>query len=79
MTSIGAFEAKNKLASLLDRAQKGEQIVITKRGVPIAVLGPIERSVSKPPQDAIAAIREFRRGKTLNGLSVRELIDAGRH
>jgi prevent-host-death family protein len=35
---IGTFEAKNKLSSLLDRAEKGEVIEITRRGKPIAEL-----------------------------------------
>ncbi|MEJ6601162.1 MAG: type II toxin-antitoxin system Phd/YefM family antitoxin [Verrucomicrobiia bacterium] len=35
---IGTFEAKNKLSSLLDRAENGEVIEITRRGKPIAEL-----------------------------------------
>jgi prevent-host-death family protein len=32
MQEIGAFEAKNKLAVLLDRVERGEEIVITRHG-----------------------------------------------
>ena len=42
MTEIGAFEAKNKLGSLLDRVESGEEIVITRHGKPVARLIPIE-------------------------------------
>ncbi len=35
---IGAFEAKNKLAALLDRAEQGEEVVITRHGRPVAKL-----------------------------------------
>ncbi|MCP4380222.1 MAG: type II toxin-antitoxin system prevent-host-death family antitoxin [Hyphomicrobiales bacterium] len=40
MAEFGAFEAKNKLSALLERAQHGEEIVITRRGRPIAKLVP---------------------------------------
>jgi len=39
--SIGSFEAKTKFATLIKRASKGEEIVITKRGEPIAKIVPI--------------------------------------
>ena len=35
---IGTFEAKNKLSALLDRAERGEIIHITRRGKAIAEL-----------------------------------------
>lgn len=44
MAEIGAFEAKNKLSELLDRAERGEEIVITRRGKPVAKLAPIDRT-----------------------------------
>jgi len=37
---IGAFEAKNTLGSLLDRVERGEEIVITRHGRPVARLVP---------------------------------------
>ncbi len=40
MQEIGAFEAKNTLGALLDRVQKGEEIVITRHGKPVARLTP---------------------------------------
>jgi prevent-host-death family protein len=40
MQEIGAFEAKNTLGALLDRIQKGEEIVITRHGKPVARLVP---------------------------------------
>jgi prevent-host-death family protein len=35
---IGTFEAKNKLSSLLDRAENGEVFEITRRGKTVAEL-----------------------------------------
>ena len=40
MQEIGASEAKNKLAALLDRVERGEEIVITRRGKAVARLVP---------------------------------------
>jgi prevent-host-death family protein len=40
MDEIGAFEAKTKLGSLLDRVEAGEEIVITRRGKAVARLVP---------------------------------------
>ncbi len=40
MIEIGAIEAKDKFSRLLDRVQLGEEIVITRRGRPVAKLVP---------------------------------------
>lgn len=32
MREVGAFEAKSKLGSLLDCVERGEEVVITRRG-----------------------------------------------
>ena len=40
MREVGAFEAKNRLGALLDQVERGEQIVITRRGKPVAMLLP---------------------------------------
>jgi len=36
MTSVGSFEAKTHLPKLLKRVAKGEKIIITRRGEPVA-------------------------------------------
>jgi prevent-host-death family protein len=43
LSSVGAYDAKTRLSELLDRVEKGEQIVITRHGRPVARLVP-ERS-----------------------------------
>ena len=49
MDEIGLFEAKNKLSELVDRAERGEEVVITRRGKPVARLVPMQakRDVEK--------------------------------
>ena len=38
---IGAFEAKTRLSELLERVDRGQVYVITKRGRPVAELRPV--------------------------------------
>jgi prevent-host-death family protein len=45
---IGAFEAKTRLAELLDRVRRGHVYRITKRGKPIAELRPITSTTRRP-------------------------------
>lgn len=40
---IGAFEAKTRLSEILDRVDKGDVYVITKRGRPVAELRPLSK------------------------------------
>ena len=79
MREIGAFEAKNKLAELLKAVEEGEEVVITRRGKPVAKLVRPEAGVDRAK--AVAAVRRvmlLREGMTLGpGVTVRDLIDEG--
>jgi prevent-host-death family protein len=75
----GAYDAKTHFSDLLNRVAKGETITITKHGVPVAKLVPIESEATKPNvKEVIEQLRKFREGHKLDGLSIRELIDEGR-
>jgi prevent-host-death family protein len=56
--SIGAYDAKTRLSELLDRVERGEQIVITRHGKPIARLIP-EGGYDRAA--AVAAVEELTR------------------
>ena len=62
MLEIGAFEAKNKLGNLLDRVERGEEIVITRHGKPVARLvastSGIDRAGAKAAADRLRARAE---------------------
>jgi prevent-host-death family protein len=59
---IGAFEAKNRLSSLLERAERGEEIVITRRGKPVARLVPVRESADRDKaRQAAEGIRKLAR------------------
>jgi len=52
---VSATEFKAKCLSYLDDVQShGEPIVITKRGLPVAILGPSKRNTWKSPKDSWA-------------------------
>ena len=77
MITVGAFEAKTHLSSLLDRVAAGEEVVITKHGRPIARLTKAEVADKTLVDDAIAKLKSLRKGATLGG-DWRELRDDGR-
>ena len=78
MTNVEAHEVEDRFAKLLKRAASGERIVITKHGVPMAELIPAANSEKVQPKEAIAALRDFRKGHRLNGVSIRGLIEEER-
>ncbi|MEE8187644.1 MAG: type II toxin-antitoxin system prevent-host-death family antitoxin [Kiloniellales bacterium] len=78
MKSIGAFEAKTHFARLLERVAKGEQIVITKHGAPVARLVPFAKPDGERARRAISRLKAFRKGSRLDGLSWKDLRDEGR-
>ena len=43
MTTLGIYEAKTKLSEICERvAQTGEPVVVTRRGVPLVQIDPVE-------------------------------------
>ncbi len=78
MEKIGAYEAKTHLPRLLEKVARGETIIITKHGRPIARLVPAPELRRRSVAETIKAIEEFRKGHTLGDLTIRELIEEGR-
>lgn len=76
--SVGAFEAKTHLSSLLDRVENGEEIVITRHGRQVARLIKASEADSVRTDEAFAKLRELRKGNRLGGLSWKDLRDEGR-
>ena len=77
MTEVG-FQSKTHVSRLLDRAERGESIVINRHGKPVARLSPVQGSSRDERRQTIAQLKELRSGQTLDGISLRELIDEGR-
>ncbi len=82
MEEIGAFEAKNTLGALLDRVQRGEEIIITRHGKPVARLVPntdrIDRNQARATMQRIRDRAQRLRPMKFDWESVKSDRDQGR-
>ena len=85
MPAYGAFEAKNKFSELLDRAERGEEVVITRHGKSVAKL--VRQDDSSAEHERIRdALQHFQKtrdmlkaaGVTFSAEEIRQLRDEGR-
>jgi prevent-host-death family protein len=79
MREVQASEAKTHLPQLLDEVERGETIVITRHGSPIARLVPEADRRLVEAREAVAAIKTLRKGA--GKITVEELLsmrDEGR-
>jgi prevent-host-death family protein len=79
MKKVGISQARTHFSELIRDVESGEAIIITRHGVAVARIDP----VSKSADDAVAAMEElnrFRRERrpTLDGITIRELVEEGR-
>jgi len=79
---VGAFEAKTKLAELLDKVEAGESVTITRRGREVARLVGVKSADEQARlQSLIDEIKRTRVGRDRGakpGSTIPELIKAGR-
>lgn len=78
METVGADDAKTNLPKLLDRVAKGERIIITRYGSPVAILQPADQDKQIDVSAVIQSLRRFRKKHQLNGLSIKGMIEQGR-
>jgi prevent-host-death family protein len=79
MKHVQASEAKAKFAELLDQVERGETLVITRHGKPIAHLQPAPRHDDARARQAMRELMELR--KTAPRATVEEILqwrDEGR-
>jgi prevent-host-death family protein len=76
VSTVNVLDAS--LPDLVDAVERGEEIVITRHGAPVARLVPVQQRTREEIDRAISEFREARKGLTLGGLSIKELRDAGR-
>lgn len=76
MNTVTLAEAKAHLSQLLDQVEAGEEVVITRRGQPVARITPIER-----PKQPVKSLAEFRqlmpRWRKSSAELIRELREEG--
>lgn len=76
--NVDASDAQARLFQLLDEVERGATITITRHGSPVALLLPATDVDRRRVEETIEALKEFRRGKRLGPVTLRELIDDGR-
>lgn len=69
MPEVGMHEAKTKLSQLVERAEAGEDIVITRNGEPVA------RLVALPKTASLSSVRGVWRGRVRIAEDFDELPD----
>lgn len=84
MREIAVYEAKTRFSELLDEVEQGEQVTITRRGVPVArlVSASAQRKAGTTSQRqkvsaVFANLKRLRKGVTLD-VPLREAIETGR-
>ncbi|MDP1912184.1 type II toxin-antitoxin system Phd/YefM family antitoxin [Brevundimonas sp.] len=86
MKEFAIYEAKTRLSELLSEVERGEQFVITRRGIPVARLvgaapQATRRSQSSAQRQSVAAalddLARLRRGTVLD-IPLRQAIEKGR-
>ncbi len=78
MRTVGTFEAKTHLSTLLEEVERGEEITITRHGRAVARLVPVGTVSRDRLEDTVARLKSFRRGRRLGDLSAKALIEEGR-
>ncbi len=79
---VGAFDAKTRFGDLLDRVERGEVIVITRHGHPVARLVPfdeaIDRERARAAAERLMTFGEDEGIRLPKGVSIEDLINEGR-
>jgi prevent-host-death family protein len=91
MSAVAVYEAKTRLSELLDAVLAGEEVTITRRGVPVARLVAAQAKVGRKRvvdeaaarrervAQAVREMHELTRGLELPpGMTLRQAIDEGR-
>ncbi len=77
METIGSYEAKTHWAAVMRQVMAGQEITITKRGIPVA------RLIPEPGQPALLQntadeLKALRKGICLDGNNWKDMRDEGR-
>ena len=78
MGTVGIYDAKAKLSQLIEAVAAGSEVVITKRGKPVARLVPPETPRKRSPARAANRIRALCERLNIRRVTIRELIEEGR-
>jgi prevent-host-death family protein len=76
---VGMFEAKTHFSALVEEVRNGAEIEITKRGETVAKIVPQPKQHDRAKaRQAAKELIELSKTQFLNGLTLKDLRDAGR-
>lgn len=76
---IGIYEAKSKLSQLVEKAEAGEVVILTRRGRPVAKIVNVAPSTRRNRALLLREIHALsRRVKIPKSISIREIVAEGR-
>jgi prevent-host-death family protein len=81
MESIGIYEAKSRLSELVEKAEAGQEVIITRRGRPVVKLVRTKRQKEEVDSERSALIDEiaaFSKTCKIGRVNLRKLIAKGR-
>jgi len=78
MDKVGIYDAKARLSQLIDEVTAGGEVVITRRGKPVARLVAPETPRKRSPARAAKRIRALCERLNIRGVNIREAIEEGR-
>jgi prevent-host-death family protein len=77
--TVGAYDAKTHFSELLEKAESGQEITITRHGTAVAKLVPANRGISiEERAAAIVRIQKLSANLSLGNLKIKDLISEGR-
>ena len=79
MRKIGAYELKAHLSEVLDDVEHGQTVVVTRHGRPIARISPDAADKREQVNQAVKSLLNFPRTRLPKGITIRKLVEEGRH
>lgn len=76
---VGIYEAKSKLSQLVEKAEAGEEVILTRRGRPVAKIVTVAPTARRDRARLLREIRALaRRVKIPKRISIRDIVAEGR-
>ena len=76
---VGIYEAKSKLSRLVEKAEAGEEVILTRRGRPVAKIVNVVPAIKRDRAHLLREIRQLARRVRIPGnLSIRDIVAEGR-
>jgi len=76
--TVGAYEAKARLAELLRAVERGEHVVITRHGRPVAELRPVSPAGRDSLEEVVARLLARRRRHAIPREEIAPMVGEGR-